>query len=452
MTATHSPSTPAPVSPDRVRRRVFASTMLGNIVEYYDFTLYGTLAAVLSKLFFPSADPTVALLSTYVGVSLSYFIRPLGGLVLGPLADRKGRRFVLVLTIVLMSIGTAGIGVLPTYAAIGVAAPILLMFSRVLQGLGASVEFTTAAQFMLEHERGNRRNYLTGLINATCSIGSLLAATVAFSLTVLMPAAEFQSWGWRIPFLLAIPIAFVGLYIRRRLDETPEFQEVLALAKKDRVRQTPLRDAVRYYWKDMLRAIGLGAGQRIGSYTIQAYFVTALISSGFPTSLALLASMMTYAVGPLPSIWGGILADKYGARLPLLVGYGLFVVLTVPTFVAIGSKSIVLATIAVVVFTVLNNLVSAPLNTAYVLSFPPEVRSSAAALNFNIGTSLIGSTAGLIAVWLHSITNSDVAFGWYMTAACVVSILVTIFALPPAVNYREPDWRKEGAPTRTAAA
>jgi MHS family proline/betaine transporter-like MFS transporter len=202
----------------------------------------------------------------------------------------------------------------------------------------------------------------------------------------------------------------------------------------------------------MLKAIGLGAGQRIGSYTIQAYFVTALISSGFPTSLALLASMMTYAVGPLPSIWGGILADKYGARLPLLVGYGLFVVLTVPTFVAIGSKSIVLATVAVVVFTVLNNLVSAPLNTAYVLSFPPEVRSSAAALNFNIGTSLIGSTAGLIAVWLHSVTNSDVAFGWYMTAACVVSILVTIFALPPSVNYREPDWRKEGAPTRTAAA
>jgi MHS family proline/betaine transporter-like MFS transporter len=446
-TTTQSP--PATLTP-HARRRVFASTMLGNIVEYYDFTLYGTLAAVLSKIFFPTEDATVALLSTYVGVSLSYFVRPLGGLVLGPLADRKGRRFVLVLTILLMSLGTAGIGLLPTYAAIGAAAPVLLLFCRVLQGFGASVEFTTAAQFMLEHERGNRRNYLTGLINATCSVGSLLAAAVAFTITTVMPDDAFTSWGWRIPFLLAVPIAFVGLYIRRKLDETPEFRQVLELAKEDRIEQTPLRDAVRYYWRDMLKAIGLGAGQRIGSYTIQAYFVTALISAGFPTSLALLASMLSYAVGPIPSIWGGVLADKHGARVPLLVGYGLFVLLTVPTFMAIGSKSIVLATAAIVVFTVLNNLVSAPLNTAYVLSFPPEVRSSAAALNFNIGTSLIGSTAGLIAVWLHGSTGTDVAFGWYMTAACVVSILVTIFALPPSVDYREPDWNEAALPTRAA--
>jgi len=155
--------------------------------------------------------------------------------------------------------------------------------------------------------------------------------------------------------------------------------------------------------------------------------------------------MLTYAVGPLPSVWGGVLADKYGARVPLLIGYGLFVLLTVPTFMAIGSKSIVLATAAVVVFTILNNLVSAPLNTAYVLSFPPEVRSSASALNFNIGTSLIGSTAGLVAVWLHGLTHSDVTFGWYMTAACLVSIAVAIFALPPSVDYREPDWRKQHA-------
>jgi MHS family proline/betaine transporter-like MFS transporter len=442
----------------RARRRVFASTMMGNIVEYYDFTLYGTLAAVLAKLFFPSADPVVALFSTYVGVSLSYFIRPLGGLFLGPLADRKGRRPVLIVTIVLMSIGTAGIGVLPTYAAIGAAAPVLLLFSRVLQGLGASVEFTTAAQFMLEHERGRRRNYLAGLINATCSVGSLLAATVAFVLTVAMPETAFQSWGWRIPFLLAIPIASIGWYIRRRLDETPEFQEIARRARTAQVRRTPLRDSVRLYWRDMLRAIGLGAGQRIGSYTIQAYFVTALIAAGFPTSLALLASMLTYAVGPLPSIWGGVLADRFGARLPLIVGYGLFVLLTVPTFVAIGSRSIVLATVAVVVFTVINNLVAAPLNIAYVLSFPPEVRSSAAALNFNIGTSLIGSTAGLIAVWLHSVTGNDVGFGWYMTAACAVSILVAVFALPAAVDYREPKWtgpavhENAGAPTEGAVS
>jgi MHS family proline/betaine transporter-like MFS transporter len=143
-TVSDSQSPPATLTP-HARRRVFASTMLGNIVEYYDFTLYGTLAAVLSKIFFPTEDATVALLSTYVGVSLSYFVRPLGGLVLGPLADRRGRRFVLVLTILLMSLGTAGIGLLPTYAAIGAAAPVLLLFCRVLQGFGWSTSAATAA-------------------------------------------------------------------------------------------------------------------------------------------------------------------------------------------------------------------------------------------------------------------------------------------------------------------
>jgi MHS family proline/betaine transporter-like MFS transporter len=187
----------------------------------------------------------------------------------------------------------------------------------------------------------------------------------------------------------------------------------------------------------MLKAIGLGAGQRIGSYTIQAYFVTALITAGFPASQALLASMLTYVVGPITSVWGGQLADRFGARPVLLTGYGLFVVLTVPTFFAIGEKSIVLATAAVVVFTLINNLVAAPLSVAYVLSFPPEVRATASALNFNIGTSLVGSTAGLVAVWLFSVTGSNVSFGWYMTVACVISILVTLFALPKALEHRK---------------
>jgi MHS family proline/betaine transporter-like MFS transporter len=426
------------------RRRIFASTMLGNVVEYYDFTLYGTLAAIIATQFFPSDDPTVALLAVYVGVVLSYAIRPIGGIILGPLADIKGRKFVLILTIALMSIGTAGIGFLPTYAAIGVAAPVLLLLSRLLQGIGASVEYTTAANFLFEHERGRRPNFIAGVLNSTASVGSFLAAGLAYVLSVTMPGDAFTSWGWRIPFLLSIPIALIGVYMRNHLSETPEFQEVVRTVAAEKVKQTPLRTAVRLYWSDMLKAIGLGAGQRIGSYTIQAYFVTALITAGFPASQALLASMLTYLVGPITSIWGGQLSDKYGARRVLLTGYGLFVALTVPAFYAIGNKSILLATAAVIVFTLINNLIAAPLSVAYVLSFPPEVRATAAALNFNIGTSLIGATAGLVAVWLFSVTGSNVSFGWYTTAACLVSICVTIFALPAAL--------RRALPAKTAVA
>lgn len=437
MSDNRTPETDLLAAP-AARRRIFASTMLGNVVEYYDFTLYGTLAAIIATQFFPSGDPTVALMAVYVGVVLSYAIRPLGGIILGPLGDIKGRKFVLILTIALMSIGTAGIGFLPTYAAIGVTAPVLLLLSRLLQGIGASVEYTTAANFLFEHERGRRPNFIAGVLNSTASVGSFLAAGLAYVLSVAMPGDVFTSWGWRIPFLLSIPIALVGVYMRNHLSETPEFREVVRTVAAEKVKQTPLRTALRLYWRDMLKAIGLGAGQRIGSYTIQAYFVTALITAGFPASQALLASMLTYLVGPITSIWGGQLSDKYGARRVLLTGYGLFVALTVPAFYAIGNKSILLATAAVIVFTLINNLVAAPLSVAYVLSFPPEVRATAAALNFNIGTSVIGATAGLVAVWLFSITGSNVSFGWYTTAACVVSICVAIFALPAALRRVPP--------------
>ncbi|WP_294981225.1 MFS transporter [uncultured Microbacterium sp.] len=410
--------------------------MLGNIVEYYDFTLYGTLAAIIAVNFFPAEDKFVALLGVYVGIVLSYAIRPIGSLILGPIGDIKGRKFVLILTIALMTIGTAGIGVLPTYAAIGVAAPILLMASRLLQGIGASVEYTTASNFLLEHERGNRRNLISGILNSTASIGSLGAALVAYVLSALMPTEAFTAWGWRIPFLIALPIAAIGVYMRRHLNESAEFQEVLREAEEEKVKPAPVRETFKRHWRDILRVLGLSVGQRIGSYIIQAYFVTALITAGFPATQALLASVLTYLVGPITSVWGGWLADRFGGRIPLIVGYGLFVVLTVPTFYLIGQPSIALATIAVVVFTLINNLVAAPLTTAFSLSFPAEVRATAASLSFNIATSLFGATAGLVAVWLAGVTGSNVAFGWYVTIACVVSLLVTIFALPECLKYK----------------
>lgn len=429
-------STEKPALPKKARRQIFVSTLLGNVVEYYDFTLYGTLAAIIAMHFFDQSNAFIALVSVYVGVVLSYAIRPLGGLILGPVGDLKGRKFVLILSIAMMTVGTAGIGLLPTYAAIGVAAPIILLLSRVLQGIGASVEYTTAANFLLEHERGHRRNLITGVLNSTASVGSLTAALVAYLLSAFMPGDSFQEWGWRIPFLLAIPIAVVGIYMRRKLDESSLFKEAKEQIDHKEEKHAPLRRTLKEHWRDIIRVISLSLGQRIGSYIIQAYFVTALIASGFPAEQALLASVLVYAVGPITSIWGGWLADRFGGRLPLIVGYALFIVLTVPAFYLIGQPSIVNATLAVIVFTLINNLVAAPLSTAYSLAFPPAVRATASALAFNLGTSIFGATAGLVAVWLHEITGTDVTFGWYVTVACAISLAVSIFALPECLKYR----------------
>ncbi|WP_106431399.1 MFS transporter [Streptomyces sulphureus] len=443
--ATSSPADPSPEDTPAEQasgapwRKVLWAAMLGNAVEWYDNALYGILAVVISRTFFPGGDPTVALISTYLGLILSYAIRPVGGTLMGRLADVKGHKYVLTLTIVMMSVGTVAIGVLPAYSAIGIAAPVLLALCRLVQGLGASAEYTVAANFLLEHGPRNRRNYLSGWSVGSTSLGPLIASVLAYVLIVTLPSDAFNSWGWRLLFLLAAPLSLVTLYIRRHTTEAPEYKRVLEEARNSAVEQTPFREAVRYHWRDMFCAIGLGAGQRVGSFMIQSYFVTALVQNGFGEAQALLAAILTYVVGAPAAVWGGWIADKYGGKRLLVSGYSVFVLFTVPTFVAIESGSFLLAFLAVVVFTVINNVIGGPLTTAYVMSFPAHVRGTAAALNYNLGTTLLGGTAPLLASWLVSATGTEVSFGWYMAAVCLVSALVAAFALPKAIDaVREP--------------
>lgn len=415
-----------------VWRKVLFTAILGNVVEWYDHALYGILAVFMSRVFFPESDPYTALIATYVGLFASYAIRPIGGVVMGRLSDLRGHRFTLVLTIALMTVGTVLIGILPGYAAIGIAAPLLLMLCRLVQGVGASGEYTVAANFILEHGPRKRRQYLAGWSVGSTSLGPLLASMVALALIMSLPEDAFSDWGWRIPFLLAAPLGLVTLYIRRSVPELPRIQQVLEETQHDAPPPRPFTDAVREHWREMCQVIALGAGQRVGTFCIQTYFVAALINSGFGADKALFASILTYLIGPPAAIWGGILADRYGGRRVLLTGYGAFVLFTVPTFLALGGGSVITATIAVVGFTFINNFIGAPLTHAYVLTFKPEVRGTAAALNFNVGTTLIGSTAPLIATWLHMRTGTDMSFGWYMTAICVISLLVAVFAYPRA--------------------
>jgi MHS family proline/betaine transporter-like MFS transporter len=433
-----STTAPLPHHPDEgspAWRKVLFTAVLGNVVEWYDHALYGILAVFMARVFFPEGDMHAALIATYVGLIASYVVRPIGGVVMGRLSDLRGHRYTLVLTIALMTVGTILIGVLPGYAAIGIAAPILLMLCRLIQGVGASGEYTVAANFILEHGPRRRRHYLAGWSVGSTSFGPLLASIVALALIMTLPEDAFAHWGWRIPFLLAAPLGLVTLYIRRSVPELPRIQRILSDEQAAKPPSRPFTDAVRDHWREMCQVIALGAGQRVGTFCIQAYFVVALINTGFGAGKALFASILTYLVGPPAAIWGGLIADRHGGRRVLLIGYGAFVLLTVPTFVALGGGSVVAATVAVVGFTFINNFVGAPLTHAYVLTFRPEVRGTAAALNFNVGTTLIGSTAPLIATWLHMRTGSDLSFGWYMTAICAVSLLVAMFAYPrPAAD------------------
>lgn len=420
-------SSPAQLAEPQTVRRPLLVAVLGNLVEWYDATLYGLLAVFLARAFFSFSHPATALLATYATLITSYIVRPVAGLLLGRLADLRGHRFVLILTINLMSLGTVGIGLLPTYAAIGLWSPVLLVLCRTLQGIGASAEYTVATSYVLEQQRGSRPNYLIGWSIAATNLGPLLASVVAIVLTTWFGDRFAETGAWRIPFLLSAPLGLLALYLRRQMIDDGQLHAPSVAERK--AARVPLFTALRGHWATAFRVIAMGAGHRVGTFCIQAYFVTALIQQGFGASLSMFASILLYLIGAPAALLGGVLSDRFGGRRVLVTGFALYALLTVPLFSVLGL-SVPLTLLALVICAIINNIVAAPLSNAYIMSFPRAVRGAAAALNFNLGTAVIGATAPLVATWLEARTGSQIAFGWYMTVLCIVSSLTAAFAYP----------------------
>ncbi len=414
-------------------RRPLMAAILGNAIEYYDHSLYGLFAAYLAIVFFDSFDPAFALLATYATFIVSYAVRPIAGLLLGRLADLRGHRFVLILTINLMTAGTFGIALLPGHEVIGLWSPILLVICRLMQGIGASAEYTVATSYALKYSSEHRQQLIVGLSNAATNIGPLLASLVALILTYSYGDRFVESGAWRIPFLLSAPIGLFVLYLRRQSIE--EGLDNAQTASDQEVARVPMFTALRGHWSMMARVIGLGAGQRVGTFCLQTYFVTALIRQGVDGPVAMLASILICVIGAPMSIVGGLLGDRFGGRSVLISGYVLYVAVTLPLFHVLGV-SVALSILGICIYAILNNVIAPALSHSYIMSFPPEVRGAASTLNFNVGTVLFGSTAPFVATWLVTRTGSEVAFGWYMTAFCAVSCATAVFAYPDALRTR----------------
>jgi MHS family proline/betaine transporter-like MFS transporter len=419
-------STDPPRSSRDSRRPLFVA-ILGNVIEYYDATLYGLLAVFLSKAFFAFSDANTGLLATYATFIIAYAVRPIAGVLLGHLADIRGHRFVLMLTINMMTIGTAGIGLLPTYASIGIWAPLLLTSLRMIQGIGASAEFTVATSYAIEQGPRGRSQYLTGWSNAGANIGPMLASLIAMILASSFGDKFLMAGGWRIPFLLSAPLGLLAFYLRRQMVADGLVHSPSLMARKQI--RVPLFVALRGHWGTVVTVIAMGAGQRVGTFCIQAYFVTALIRLGYGGTLAMFVSILLFGIGVPTSVFGGVLADRFGGRRVLVITFALYAIAAVPLFFALGV-SVPLTMLGLLICAVFNNIVSAPLNAAYIMSFPRVVRGAASALNFNVGSALIGATAPLVATWLVARTGSEVAFGWYMASLCALSCLTSAFAYP----------------------
>lgn len=423
--AEHSPSLPSQSRSSL--RRVIGSATAGTFIEYYDFAIYGAMAPVLAQAFFPNADSVTALLSTFAVFALAFVARPLGGFLWGPIGDRIGRKQTLSAIILLISIATVLIGLTPDYHAIGVAAPILLVTLRLVQGLSAGGEIAGAAIFVAEHAPNRRRGFLVSWLQIATTAAFLSGIFVAATVTALLSDDAMQSWGWRIPFLLAGPVGVVGLYIRLKVDETPSFQSV----KRDgEASRSPVVTALRN--RSNFREMGFAAAfympSLVSFYLLMTFMPTFLkkeMQFTSATSLIILAIAGSVQIVAIPLL--GKASDLVGRRVLLRITSASFIVLTYPAFLLLNSGHLELAILGLILLAVPTAAAQANNLTPALERFHTKIRFTASAATLGILAAIFGGTAPYVSTYLIEVTGSPLAPGVYLLLTVVPSFVASFF-------------------------
>ncbi|EMF1895499.1 MHS family MFS transporter [Enterobacter roggenkampii] len=410
----------------RKNKKVLIASLTGSAIEWFDYFLYGTAAAlVFNKIFFPMVDPVIGLILSYLSFSLTFFIRPIGGVLFAHIGDRIGRKKTLVLTLSLMGGATVMIGLLPTYEMIGLWAPALLILMRIIQGMGIGGEWGGALLLAYEYAPEKRKGFFGSIPQAGVTIGMLMA-TFIVSLMTLFSEADFLSWGWRIPFLLSSVLVLLGLWIRKDIDETPDFQRVKASGQ---VAKAPLRDTLKHHWREVLIAAGLKVVETAPFYIFSTFVVSYATSTlTYQKSQALEAVTLGALVATIMIPLMGLLSDKVGRQRMYAISVFVLGLFIAPWFMLLNTGTtwgIVLAT--VIAFGVLWAPVTAVLGTLCSEIFSANVRYTGITLGYQLGAALAGGTAPLIATGLLAKYDGDwVPVAWYLAVTVTIS-LIAIF-------------------------
>jgi MHS family proline/betaine transporter-like MFS transporter len=419
---------------ERQAKRAVAAAAIGNTMEWFDFGVYSYIAIIISQVFFPPTSSTAQLLSTFATFAVAFLVRPLGGFFFGPLGDRIGRRKVLATTMVTMALGTLAIGLIPSYATIGVWAPILLLLARLVQGFSTGGEYGGATTFVSEYSPDRRRGFMASWLEFGTLTGYSLGAALVTILTITMSPPDLSQWGWRIPFLVAGPLGIIGLYLRFRLEETPAYRDT-EQSRQSHTAAT-LRGVGRIFaehWRPMLKCIGLVLAFNVTNYMLTAYMPTYLSAVlGFAhTSALVLVLIAMVAIMSLIVVLGRY-SDRIG-RLPIAgVGSAALIALSYPAFllISLGHPAAVLGGLLMIGLCLI--CFSSTMPSTLPALFPTEIRYGAVSIGFNVAVALFGGTTPFIAEALVAATGAKSIPAALLIVAGIVGLIAVYFTREPA--------------------
>ncbi len=408
---------------ERTLRRAIAASAMGNMTEWFDYGVYAYATSYITKQFFPDAGTAATLLV----FAVSFVFRPLGGLVLGPLGDKLGRKAVLAATILMMATATMCVGLLPGQSSIGFWAPMLLILLRVVQGFSAGGEYGGAATFMAEYAPDRRRGFLGSFLEFGTLAGFTLGALVVLVMELLLSSSAMESWGWRIPFLVAAPLGVVGLYLRSKLEDTPVFQELESEQHAERTLRSEFKELVSQYRRPLFALGALVVALNVCNYTLLAFMPSYLEDTLGMTSRSSLIVIIVGQVVMMAVIpFSGRLSDRVGRKPMWWASLGGLFVLAVPMYLLI-AQSFAFAMIGFAALGLLYVIQLSTISATFPAMFPTQVRFAGFAIAYNVSTALFGGTAPYANEKLISVTGSNLVPAYYMMGACLIGAIGLAF-------------------------